>query len=98
MNNPIILDGNLSPPSSTESDSSSSTSSILIENLSNSLHIQLCRCPNVDCVIHDIQYSSRIPSELSSIDSNSNYIKNNLLLHYAHLERCRRHGQHIHRT
>jgi len=87
------VDGNYSPPSSISSDSSSST--INSTCTSNPLHNQLCRCPNRDCVIHDNRHSSNLPVELTT-HSNPTYGYNNLLLYYAHLERCRRHGQNIH--
>ncbi|CAM2708597.1 unnamed protein product [Rotaria socialis] len=90
--NTVTISGNYSPPSSTSSDSSSSTNSI---SSLNSLHSQLCTCPNIDCVIHDRRRSTNLPVELTSI-SNPTYANNNLLLYYAHLERCRRHGQNIH--
>lgn len=61
----------------------------------NSIDDQLCRCPNEDCVIHDHGRSKTIPEELQS-NSNPIYGNQNLLLHYAHLERCRRHGLHFH--
>jgi len=90
--NSFSISGNYSPPSSNESDSSSSTNSTLS---SNSIHSQLCTCPNQDCVIHDRRRSMNVPVELTST-SNPTYGNNNLLLYYAHLERCRRHGQNIH--
>lgn len=62
---------------------------------SNSIEEQLCRCPNDDCVIHDKRRSGNIPEELQT-NSNPIYGNQNLLLYYAHLERCRRHGQHFH--
>ncbi|CAF3788396.1 unnamed protein product [Rotaria magnacalcarata] len=90
--NTVTISGNYSPPSSTSSDSSSSTNST---SSLNSIHSQLCTCPNIDCVIHDRRRSTNLPVELTSI-SNPTYANNNLLLYYAHLERCRRHGQNIH--
>ncbi|CAF1259800.1 unnamed protein product [Adineta ricciae] len=90
---------NYSPPSSNESDSSSSSTSSTTNSTSlmNSIHSQLCICPNRDCVIHDIQRLTTIPSELSTT-SNPTYGNKNLLLYYAHLERCRRHGLNFHQN
>ena len=79
------IDINLSPSGSTESDSSTRSSI-------NSC--QLCRCPSNDCVIHH-RHSNEIPEDLRS-DRNPTYGSNNLLLHYAHLERCRRYGTNLH--
>ncbi|CAF0832008.1 unnamed protein product [Rotaria sordida] len=90
--NTFSIAANYSPPSSTASDSSSSSNST---SSSNPIHSQLCTCPNTDCVIHDRRRSTNIPVELTS-SSNPTYGNNNLLLYYAHLERCRRHGQNIH--
>ncbi|UJR38562.1 hypothetical protein I4U23_031228 [Adineta vaga] len=87
---------NYSPPSSTESDSSSS-SSINSSNPLNLIHSQLCICPNQDCVIHDRQRLMNIPTELTHT-LNPTYGNKNLLLYYAHLERCRRHGLTLHQN
>ena len=90
--NRVLIGGNYSPPSSTESDSSSSSNST---SLTNSIDSQLCTCPNIDCVIHDRRREINLPVELSTT-LNPTYGNNNRLLYYAHLERCRRHGQNIH--
>lgn len=87
--------GNYSPPSSTGSDSSSSSANSALST--NSIHTQLCICPSIDCVIHDHRRSTTLPQELTS-NSNPTYGNNNLLLYYAHLERCRRYGQNIHQN
>jgi len=91
--NSVSIAGNYSPPSSTGSDSSSSTTNST--SLSTRIDSQLCTCPNEDCVIHDHRRSTNIPLELRS-NTNPIYGNNNLLLYYAHLERCRRYGQNIH--
>lgn len=90
---PVMVDADLSPTSSSGSDVSTTTTTLSNDTYPTLCsHIQLCRCPSKDCVVHG---NNSVPLDLTT-DRNPTYGKTNLLLYYAHLERCRRHGTQIH--